>query len=269
MAFGAIENLEKYGLQTAKLLQFSRGTMDEQFFVEAKDATTGQWVLNEPGYREILDIFKDLPVKSRLEQRNIVWVTESVDIIEVAQEMAKAVQAANSLDTESVKIWKKWSEELNWSLNRQHGYPILWGRHLSVRTQVSIPDTLNPYIEFSAEFPNDFPKDLAIWGIDYVKEGQDIPRIAGDRIWFQKGTHPDGAQLPQNQEIMTHLLSLFIERPKSSLINRRLCIRFPGKENTILDIHLKQWLSLCEALHKHFIPPEPEQDVIEVLDGIS
>ena len=127
------KGLEKVRLtKTATLLRFDRGNMDELLFAEAKDARTGQWVLDQPAYREILDLFKDLPVKSRLEQRNLVWVCESLDIIDVAAEMAKAIQAANALDNESVKAWKHWSEELNWTMNRQHGYPMLWGRHNGV-----------------------------------------------------------------------------------------------------------------------------------------
>ena len=180
--------------------------------------------------------------------------------------MAKAVQVANDLDTESVKHGKKWSEELNWSLHRQHGYPMLWGRQQGVRIHISIPDTLNPHIEFSAEFPNEFPNDVGLWGIEFLKDGKEIPKIAKDQIWFSKGEHPKGEEIPENQSIMSHLSTLFIEQPKSSLVKRRMFIRFPGKENTILD---KQWISLCEALITHFIPTAPEQDVIEVLDGIS
>ena len=266
----ARKGLEKVRLtKTATLLRFDRGNMDELMFAEAKDARTGQWVLDQSAYREILDLFKDLPIKSRLEQRNLVWVCESLDIIDVAAEMAKAVQAANALDNESVKAWKHWSEELNWTMNRQHGYPMLWGRHNGVRIQISIPDNLSPYIEFNAEFPPSFPEDLGLWGFEHLKDGYNLPRIAGDHVWFQKGDHPLAKELPDNALTMQLLDTIFLERPKSSLVKRVFIVRFPGKENTILDRHLKNWLDLCGYLQDHFNPTPEQEDFMETLDGIS
>ena len=264
------KGLEKVRLtKTATLLQFNRGNMDEVMFAEAKDPTTGQWVLDQPEYREVLDLFKELPVKSRLEQRNLVWVCESMDIADIAAEMAKAVQAANALDKESVKVWKHWAEELNWTLNRQHGYPMLWGRHNGVRIQISIPDSLNPYIEFHAEFPPSFPEDLGLWGFEHIKDGQNLPRISGGNIWFQRGEHPLAKSLPDNPLAMALLDSLFLERPRSLIVKRVFTIRFPGKKNTVLDRHLKNWLDLCGHLQDHFNPTPEPTDIIDTLDSIS
>ena len=266
----ARKGLEKIRLtKTATLLQFQRGNLDEILFAEAKDPHTGQWVLDQPEYREILDLFKELPVKSRLEQRNLVWACESMDIADVAEAMAKAVQAANTLDTESVKAWKHWSEELNWTMNRQHGYPMLWGKHNDVRIQISIPDNLRPSIEFNAEFPPTFPSDLGLWGFEHLKDGHNIPRIANDLVWFQQGEHPRAESLPQNKVLLTFLESIFKERPKSSLVKGVLKVSFVGKKNTDLDKYLKQWLELCAHLQTHFSPPPTEEDIMEVLDGVS
>jgi len=264
------KGLEKVRLtKTATLLEFNRGNLDELIFVEAKDPHTGQWVLDQPEYRDVLDLFKDLPPKSRLEQRNLVWACEKMDIADIAIEMAKAVQAANKLDTESAKAWKHWSEELNWTMNRQHGYPMLWGRHKDTRIQVSIPDNLHPSIEFSAEFPPSFPTDLSLWGFEHIKDGYDIPRIANDSVWFERGEHPLAKSLPDNLILMKFLEQIFMERPKSFLQKGILRVSFVGKKNTDLDKHLKVWLDLCGHLQEHFNPPPSEEDIMEVLDGAS
>ena len=53
------KGLEKVRLtKTASLLAFERGNLDELMFAEAKDPITGQWVLNQPEYREVFDQFK-------------------------------------------------------------------------------------------------------------------------------------------------------------------------------------------------------------------
>ena len=81
--------LEKIRLtKTAALLQFEYSNLDDIMFVEAKDPITGQWVLNQPEYRLIFDQLKDLPSKSRLEQRTLVWACERLDIVSVAAELA-------------------------------------------------------------------------------------------------------------------------------------------------------------------------------------
>ncbi len=265
----ARKGLEKVRLtKTATLLQFKRGNLDELLFVEAKDAHTGQWVLDQPGYRDVLDLFKDLPTKSRLEQRNLVWVCESMDIGDVAAEMAKAVQAANTLDTESAKAWKHWSEELNWTMNRQHGYPMLWGRHKGVRIQISVPDNLRPSIEFLAEFPPDFPNDFALWGFEHIKDGLNLPRIANDLVWLQRGEHEFAKTISENAILMKFIETIFKERPRSMLVNGILKVQFVGKKNTDLDKYLKTWLDLCGHLQEHFSPPIQE-DHMEILDGAS
>lgn len=264
------KGLERIRLtKTAKLLEFKRGNMDELFFAEAKDHLTGQWVMGEPGYRDVLDLLKELPPKSHIEQRILVWACDSVDIAEVASEMAKALQAANNLDMESVKIWRKWQEELNWTLQRQHGYPMLWGRHHGIRMQVSVPDTQRPSIEFIAEFPETFPEDLALWGIEYLKEGSGMPQIANDWVWLETGEHPLSLDLRDNQKVLRSLEVFFKERPRSKLFKRTLRIEFPGKQNVLLDKHMKMWLQMCLDLQTHFSPPEPEIDVVEVLNGVS
>ena len=162
--------LEKIRLtKTAALLQFEYSNLDDIMFVEAKDPITGQWVLNQPEYRLIFDQLKDLPSKSRLEQRTLVWACERLDIVSVAAEIAKAVQAANALDSESVKAW-----------------------HLVGRTQLDDePTTRIPYalgtsqwradpdigagqpvrILSSTQSSDSFPEDLGLWGAEFLKDG--------------------------------------------------------------------------------------------------
>ena len=255
--------------KTAALLEFEYGNLDEIMYAEAKDPITGQWVLNQSEYRLVFDQFKDLPSKSHLEQRNLVWACESLDIVDVATELARAIQAASALDNESVKAWKFWSEELNWTMTRQHGYPMLWGRHKGVRMQISVPDNQTPYIEFNAEFPDSFPEDLGLWGAEFLKDGYDLPKIAGGHVWFQKGKHPLADSLPDNAIAMQFIDTLFLERPKSALVNRLFIVRFPGKENTVLDQHLKNWIELCGHLQNHFNPGPNPEDFMETLDGLT
>ena len=264
------KGLERVRLtKTAKLLEFKRGNMDELFFAEAKDHLTGQWVLNEPGYREVLDLFKELPPKSHLEQRILVWACESVDIADIAMEMAKAIQAANTLDMESVKVWRKWQEELNWTLQRQHGYPMLWGRYHGIRMNISVPDTQRPSIEFTAEFPESFPEDLALWGIEFLKDGSGSKLVANNWVWLDAGEHQNAKGLADNVKAMAPLEGFFKECPRSKLVKRTLRIEFPGKQNSLLERHMKTWLQMCLELQAHFKPAETEMDVVEVLNGVS
>lgn len=146
---------------------------------------------------------------------------------------------------------------------------MLWGRHNGIRIQVSIPDNLNPYIEFNAEFPPSFPEDLALWGFEHIKEGLNLSRIANDLVWFQRGENKLAHTLPDNAIAMKFLEDIFSQRPKSTLVKRVLTVRFPGKENTILDKHLKNWLDLCTNLQEHFNPAAPQEDIMETLEGLS
>ena len=69
--------------------------------------------------------------------------------------------------------------------------------------------------------------------------------------------------------VMQFIDTLFLERPKSALVNRLFIIRFPGKENTVLDQHLKNWIELCGHLQDHFNPGPNPEDFMEILDGIT
>ena len=120
----------------------------------------------------------------------------------------------------------------------------------------------------STQSPPSFPEDLGLWGFEHLKDGYNL-RIAGDHVWFQKGDHPLAKELPDNALTMQLLDTIFLERPKSSLVKRVFIVRFPGKENTILDRHLKNWLDLCGYLQDHFNPTPEQEDFMETLDGIS
>jgi hypothetical protein len=239
------------------------GRSQAEVHVESKDAITTKWLLSKNEYKTTFDRFLKHHPKSHIEQRAVVMYVENRDIAAIAKVMAEGIEIASQLDNIASWAWRKFAESNRCQIQRQYGYPILWGKLHELRYLVTIPNTQIANLECIVHFPDSFPI-VNLWGLE-TKKGHEEPKFCTGHVVFEstEAEHKEiFVKLLTNSLFTLDLTTIFKEYPKTSLYNRILRVRFQGKINDVFYTTIHKVIGVSDTLAKTFIPEYEHSEII-------